>query len=160
MKKGIVFDKSKKVFPMIVMAIGIVLALALLIMRLNIVAVVNVAFMCIVVALMMLGIFIFKKLYVWNFITYGINALSVVLYYTIWGADAGFGAFTSGKAGWASVENALTSGADNANFLIRLGGNLLLILPCAIFFFALLFVGKKQFEKKSAHVAITSIITS
>ena len=46
MKKGIVFDKSKKVFPMIVMAIGIVLALALLIMRLNIVAVVNVAFMC------------------------------------------------------------------------------------------------------------------
>ena len=64
MKKGIVFDKSIKVFPMIVMAIGIVLALALLIMRLNLVAVVNVAFMCIVVALMMLGIFIFKKLYI------------------------------------------------------------------------------------------------
>ena len=84
MKKGIVFDKSKKVFPIIIMVIGIILALALQVMRLNLVAVVNVAYMCIVVALMMLGIFIFKKLYVWNFITYGINALSVVLYYTIW----------------------------------------------------------------------------
>ena len=159
MKKGIIFDKSKKVFPMIVMAIGIVLALALQIMRLNMVAVVNVAFMCIVVALMMLGIFIFKKLYVWNFITYGINALSVVLYYTIWGADAGFGAFTSGKAGWASVEHALTSGADSANFLIRLGGNLLLLLPCIIMFTALLLVGKKQFKNKGAHVFVTSIIS-
>ena len=159
MKKGIIFDKSKKAFPIIVMAIGIILALALQIMRLNMVAVVNVAFMCIVVALMMLGLFIFKKLYVWNFITYGINALSVVLYYTIWGADAGFGAFTSGKAGWASVEHALTSGADSANFLIRLGGNLLLLLPCIIMFTALLLVGKKQFKNKSAHVVVTSIIS-
>lgn len=160
MKKGIVFDKSKKAFPMIVMAIGIVLALALQIMRLNIVAIVNVAFMCIVVALMMLGIFIFKKLYVWNFITYGINALSIVLYYAIWGADAGFGAWLSGgKAGWKSVEHALVSGADNFNFLVRLGGNLLLLLPCIIMFTALLIVGKKQWEKKGAHVIVTSIIS-
>ena len=160
MKKGIIFDKSKKAFPMIVMAIGIVLALALQIMRLNIVAIVNVAFMCIVVAFMMLGIFIFKKLYVWNFITYGINALSIVLYYAIWGADAGFGAWLSGgKAGWKSVEHALVSGSDNFNFLVRLGGNLLLLLPCIIMFTALLIVGKKQWEKKGAHVIVTSIIS-
>lgn len=160
MKKGIIFDKSVKVFPIILMAIGIVLALALQIMRLNIVAIVNVAYMCITVAVMMLGIFIFKKLYMWNFISYGVNALSIVLYYTIWGADAGFGAFLSGgKAGWKSIEHALVSGADNANLLIRLGGNLLLILPCAIFFFALLIVGKKRFEKKGAHVVVTSIIS-
>ncbi len=160
MKKGIIFDKSKKAFPIILMAIGIVLALALQIMRLNIVAIVNVAYMCITVAVMMLGIFIFKKLYIWNFISYGANALSIVLYYAIWGADAGFGAWLSGgKAGWKSIEHALVSGADSANFFIRLGGNLLLILPCAIFFFALLIVGKKQFEKKGAHVVITSIIS-
>ena len=159
MKKGIIFDKSKKAFPIIIMAIGIVLALALQIMRLNMVAVINVAFMCVVVALIMLGLFIFKKLYVWNFITYGINALSVVLYYAFWGADAGFGAFTSGKAGWASLENALTSGADNANFFIRLGGNLLLVAPCIIMLVILLLVGKKQMQNKSAHVVITSIIS-
>ena len=159
MKKGIVFDKSKKVFPMIVMAIGIVLALALLIMRLNIVAVVNVAFMCIVVALMMLGIFIFKKLYIWNFITYAINGLAIVLYFSIWGADAGFGAFMSGKAGWSTLENTLTAGNDNFNFFVRLGGNILIILPCILALLALYFVGKKQFEKKGAHVVITSIIS-
>ena len=159
MKKGIVFDKSKKVFPMIVMAIGIVLALALLIMRLNIVAVVNVAFMCIVVALMMLGIFIFKKLYIWNFITYAINGLAIVLYFSIWGADAGFGAFMSGKAGWSTLENTLTAGNDNFNFFVRLGGNILIILPCILALLALFFVGKKQFEKKGAHVVITSIIS-
>lgn len=160
MKKGIIFDKSKKAFPMIVMAIGIVLALALQIMRLNIVAIVNVAYMCITVAVMMLGIFIFKKLYIWNFISYGVNALSIVLYYAIWGADAGFGAWLSGgKAGWKSVEHALVSGADNFNFLVRLGGNLLLLLPCIIMFTALLIVGKKQWEKKGAHVIVTSIIS-
>lgn len=159
MKKGIVFDKSKKFFPMIVMAIGIVLALALLIMRLNIVAVVNVAFMCIVVALMMLGIFIFKKLYIWNFITYAINGLAIVLYFSIWGADAGFGAFMSGKTGWSTLENTLTAGNDNFNFFVRLGGNILIILPCILALLALYFVGKKQFEKKGAHVVVTSIIS-
>lgn len=159
MKKGIIFDKSKKAFPIMLMAIGIILGIALQIMRLNIVAIVNVAYMCITVAVMMLGIFIFKKLYVWNFISYGVNALSIVLYYAIWGTDAGFGAFLSGEAGWKSVEHALVSGADNANFFIRLGGNLLLILPCAIFLIALLIVGKKQFEKKGAHVIVTSIIS-
>ncbi len=159
MKKGIVFDKSKKVFPIIVMAIGIVLALALLILRLNIVAVVNVAFMCIVVALMMLGIFIFKKLYIWNFITYAINGLAIVLYFSIWGADAGFGAFMSGKAGWSTLENTLTAGNDNFDFFVRLGGNILIILPCVLALLALYFVGKKQFDKKGAHVVITSIIS-
>ena len=103
MKKGIIFDKSPKVFPAVLMAIGIILAVALQVMRLNIVAIVNVAYMCITVAVMMLGIFIFKKLYMWNFISYGVNALSIVLYYTIWGTDAGFGAWLSGgKAGWKS----------------------------------------------------------
>ena len=159
MKKGVIYDNSKKLFPMIIMSLGFVLALALLIMRLNIVAVVNVAFMCIVSAITLLGILIFKKLYLWNFIGYGASGLSIVLYYTIWGADAGFGAFSSGKAGWNSVENALFSGADNYNILVRLGGNLLLILPCIIALFALFFVGKKYFEKKCLHAIITSALS-
>ncbi|MGN0526298.1 MAG: sulfatase-like hydrolase/transferase [Acutalibacteraceae bacterium] len=159
MKNGITFDKSKKVFPMIVTAVSIILALALFITRLNLVAVINVAFMCIVSALIILGILIFKKLYIWNFISYGVNALAIVLYFSIWGADAGFGAFTSGKAGWSSVENGLFAGADNYNFFVRLGGNLLIILPCIILLVALFLVGKKQFKKKGAHTVITSIIS-
>ncbi len=159
MKKGIVFDKSKKVFPIILAVIGIVLGIALLIGRLNLLAVVNVAYMCIVVAFTMLGIFIFKKLYVWNFIAYTIPALAIVLYYAIWGADAGFGAFTSGLAGWSSAENPLCSGADNYNFFVRLLGNMLLILPSIVALIALFLVGKNQWKKKGAQVFVTSLVS-
>ncbi|MCH5189439.1 MAG: sulfatase-like hydrolase/transferase [Oscillospiraceae bacterium] len=159
MKKGITFDKSKKVFPIIIMAIAVCLAIALQILRLNLVAVVNVAFMCVISALIILGVLIFKKLYVWFFAGYGVSALSIVLYYAIWGADAGFGAFSSGKAGWSSTAKALFSGASNYNFFVRLGGNLLLVLPCAIALIALFFVGKKQFAKKGLHFSLTAILS-
>ncbi len=159
MKKEIVYDNSKKVFPILLMVIGIVLALALNIMRLNILAVINVAYMCIMAAVTILGVFILKKLYLWNFIGYAASALGIVLYYAIWGADAGFGAFTSGKAGWSSAEHPLFSGADNYNFLVRLGGNLLIILPCIIAFVALFAVGKKEFAKKETKVAVTGILS-
>lgn len=159
MKKGIVYDNSKKAFPIIVMVIGFVLAIALQVLRLNLLAVVNVGYMCIVVALIMLGILIFKKLYLWNFIGYLASAVSIVMYYTIWGADAGFGAFSSGKAGWNSVKNALFSGADNYNFFVRLGGNILLILPCIIALVLLFKVGKKQFNKKGTRFAVTTLLS-
>ena len=159
MKKGILFDKSKKVFPMIIAAIGVILALALLVMRLNLLAVVNVAYMCVVVALTMLGVFIFKKLYIWNFIGYGVSGLAIVLYYAIWGADAGFGAFSSGLAGWSSTEHPLFAGAEDYNFFVRLGGNLLIILPCIIAVVALFLVGRKQWQKKGAQVIVTSLVS-
>ncbi len=159
MKKGIVYDNSKKVFPIIVMAIGIVLALALHIMRLNLLAVVNVAYMCIVVALIILGVIFFKKLYLWNFIGYGISGLAVVLYYTFWGADAGCGAFSTGKAGWKSAYNTLFSGSDNGNFFIRLFGNILIILPCIIALIALFLIAKEKFDKKGVHFVITTVLS-
>ena len=159
MKKGIMYDNSKKAFPIIIMIAGIVLALALNIMRLNFLAVVNVGFMCIVSALIILGILICKKLYLGFFAGYGASGLGIVLYYALWGADAGFGAFSSGKAGWSSVENALFSGADNFNFLVRLGGNILIILPCIIALLALFLVGKKQFDKKGAHFVVTTLLS-
>lgn len=159
MKKRIVFDKTNKVFPIITAAVGVILALALLIIRLNLLAVVNVAYMCIISAVIMIGVFAFKKLYVWNFAGYGASALGIVLYYAIFGADAGFGAFTTGLAGWNSAENPLFSGADNYNFFVRLGGNLLIILPCAIVLTALFLVGRKQWKQRGAQIAVTSIVS-
>ncbi len=159
MKKGIIYDNSKKILPIIIMVIGIILAASLQVMRLNLIAVVNVAYMCLVSAITILGILIFKKLYLWHFIGYGASGLSIMLYYTIWGADAGFGAFSSGKAGWSSVENALFSGASDYNLLIRFGGNLLLILPCVIALVGLLLVAKRHFEKKSTHFIVTSLLS-
>ncbi len=159
MKKGVVFDNSKKVFPIIIMIVGLVVALALQIMRLNILAVVNVGYMCIVSALIILGLLIFKKLYLWNFIGYAVSGISIALYYAIWGADAGFGAFSSGKAGWTSQENPLFSGAGNYNFFVRLGGNVLLLLPCIIALVALFVVGKKSFSKKGAKFFTTTALS-
>lgn len=157
MKRGIIFDKSKKVFPMIIMSVGILLALALLIARLNLVAIVNVAYMCVVSALIILGVLIFKKLYLWNFIGYCAPGLGLVLYFIIWGADAGFGAFSSGLAGWSTTDHLLSSGAGN--LLTRIAGNLLLIAPCVIAILALFFVGKKRFQNKTLHFSLTAILS-
>ena len=159
MKKGVLFDNSKKLFPILTMVVGIILAIALQVMRLNLLAVVNVGYMCIVSALIILGVLIFKKLYIWTFIGYAVSGISIVLYYAIWGADAGFGAFSSGKAGWVSTENPLFSGASNYNFFVRLGGNVLLLLPCIIAFVALIVVGKKAIANKKAHFILTSALS-
>ena len=91
MKKGITFDKGKKVLPLITAIIGIGLAIALLVLRLNIVAVVNVGFMCIMSALIFIGIIAKKKVYLFNIIGYCASAIGIFLYFLIWGADAGFG---------------------------------------------------------------------
>lgn len=156
-KQGIIFDKNKKVLPLITAIIGVVLGIALLALRLNIVAVVNVAFMCILSALIFLGIVIKKKVYLFNIVGYAGSATGIFLYFLIFGADAGFGAFSSGKAGWSSAEHPLFTGAGN--FLTRLGGNILLLLPCIIAVVALVIISKKAFKKTTAHKVVTSIIS-
>ena len=157
MKQGITFDKGKKVLPLITAIIGVVLGIALLALRLNIVAVVNVAYMCILSALIFLGIVIKKKVYLFNIVGYTGSAIGIFLYFLIFGADAGFGAFSSGKAGWSSAEHPLFTGAGN--FLTRLGGNILLLLPCIIAVVALVIISKKAFKKTTAHKVVTSIIS-
>lgn len=121
------FEKSKKVLPLITGIIGIALFVAMFVLRLNKVAVVSVGYMCVVSALILLGLFIKKKLYLWNLIGYGASGVGVILYYIIFGADAGFGAFTSGANGWKSAEHNLF--AHSGNFFTRLLGNILLALP-------------------------------
>ena len=156
-KQGITFDKGKKVLPLITAIIGVVLGIALLALRLNIVAVVNVAYMCILSALIFLGIVIKKKVYLFNIVGYAGSAIGIFLYFLIFGADAGFGAFSSGKAGWSSTEHPLFTGAGN--FLTRLGGNILLLLPCIIAVVALVVISKKAFKKTTAHKVVTSVIS-
>lgn len=121
------FDKTKKVFPLITGIIGMLIFAAVFILRLNIAAVVAVGYMCIVSALILLGLLIKKKLYLWNIVGYGAAGLGIIMYYIIFGADAGFGAFTDGRAGWKSAEHTLF--AHSGNILTRIGGNLLLALP-------------------------------
>lgn len=139
-------DKSKKVFPLIVMIIGIVLAAAQLITRLNLVTLVCLVYCCVMSAVILLSLIIKKKVYAPMIFGYAASSVGMIIFHIIWGADAGFGAFIKDKAaGWASAANPLMSG--EGSFLTRLGGNILLALPAAICLWGLFFVARKNCAK-------------
>ena len=123
-------DRSLKKFPVFIGVIGAVLAIALIVLRLNLVAIVNAAYLMITALLLLLGIIAKKKVFVPMLTGYGISLLGIITYFVIWGADAGFGAFTSGLAGFSSAAHTLLTG--EGNFFTRLGGNLLLALPVIV----------------------------
>ncbi|MBE6756314.1 MAG: hypothetical protein E7555_07645 [Ruminococcaceae bacterium] len=137
-------DKSMKKFPVTIGAVGALAAIALLILRLNLVAIVNAAYLMITALIIFLGVIAKKKLYVPMLAGYGLSLLGIITYFVIWGADAGFGAFTSGLAGFSSASHTLLTG--EGSFLTRLGGNLLLALP-VILLGVLLFVFAKNGKK-------------
>ncbi|MCQ2485055.1 MAG: sulfatase-like hydrolase/transferase [Clostridia bacterium] len=151
------FDKTKKVFPLITGVIGLVIFVSIFILRLNLAAVVAVGYMCIVSALILLGIIIKKKLYLWNLIGYGASGLGIILYYIIFGADAGFGAFTSGLAGWKSSEHPLF--AHSGNIITRIGGNILLTLPWLVAFVLLILLTVKIKPKRILSLALSVLLT-
>ena len=157
MKKEIKLDLGKKVFPLILMGIGVALAIAMLVTRINITAVVCVAFNCIVSALIALSLIIKKKVYAPMVFAYAAASLGVVLYFIIWGADAGFGAFTTGMTGYSSVDNPLFTG--EGNLFTRLLGNLIIVAPNAVSLWALFFVTKKTFKNNIVKTVLSAVLT-
>ncbi len=157
MKKNITLDTEKKVFPLIFMVIGLGLMLSLWILRLNIVAVVCVAFNCIMSAVIALSLIIKKKVYAPMIFGYAAASIGIVVYYIIWGADAGFGAFTSGLADFNSADHPLLTG--EGNFFTRLLGNLLLVLPTALSLWGLFFIAKKNFTKEGLKKALSGVMS-
>lgn len=129
MKNDICLDKEKKAFPIICLCAGVILFAAMLITRLNLTAVVCVGFCCIVSALTAISAIFKRRVYLWLVLGYAASLSAVVLYYIIFGADAGFGAFTTGLTGFSSAEHPLLCG--EGGFFTRLLGNLLLALPSA-----------------------------
>ena len=139
-------DKSKKVFPIIIMVIGILVALAQLITRLNLVTLVCALYCCIVSAIILVSLIAKKKVYAPMVIGYAASLIGIMLYHIIFGADAGLGAFIAdGTAGWSSAENALMSG--EGSFFTRLLGNILLSLPMIVVLVALALVARKDCAK-------------
>lgn len=157
MKKEIQLDFGKKVFPLIIMGLGVALAIAMLVTRLNFTAVVCVAFNCILSALIALSLIIKKKVYAPMVFSYAAVSVGIVIYYIIWGADAGFGAFTSGLTGYASYDFELFTG--EGNFLTRLLGNLVIVAPNAVSLWALFFVTKKTFKNNVLKTVLTAVLT-
>lgn len=157
MKKKIELDTSKKVLPIILMIIGIGMMLAAWILRLNMVAVVSVAYCCVMAAVIVLSLIIKNKVYAPMVFGYAAASLGIVVYYIIWGADAGFGAFTTGLTGFSSADHPWLTG--EGNFFTRLLGNILLVLPSALSLWGLFFIAKKNFNKDSAKKALSAVMS-
>lgn len=157
MKKGIEFDKSKKVFPLILMIIGAGIMLAQLVTRLNFVAVLSVGYCCVVSAFILLSLIFKKKVYLFMLLGYAFSFVGLTLFHIIFGADAGFGAFSSGLAGWSTENNALFAGEGNV--FLRLCGNLLLSLPVIISFALLVVFARKNFKKDAVKKALCSLMS-
>lgn len=157
MKNKISLDTGKKVFPIILMVLGIGIALATLIVRLNIMAVISVAYCCIISAVIILALIIKNKVYAPIIYGYAAACIGIVVYYVIWGADAGFGAFSSGLAGFSSAEHTLFTG--EGNFGTRLLGNLLLVLPCSLCLWGLFFTARRTFKKEAVKKIISGALS-
>ena len=145
MNKKFSLDTSKKAFPIILMVLGLGIMVAQFVTRLNLVAVVGVGYCCIMSAIIFLSLIIKKKVYAPMIFGFGFASLGEVLFHIIWGVDAGFGAITSGHTGWLSAENPLFAG--EGSFILRVLGNLILILPVALTLWGLFFVAKKKSGK-------------
>lgn len=145
MENKISLDKSKKVFPVILMVIGLGIMVAQLATRQNLVGLVSLLYCCIMSAVMFLSLIIKKKVYLPMVLGYAFSFIGLYLFHVIWGADAGFGAFCSGLAGWSSVENPLFAG--EGSILTRIAGNLILGLPAIASLLGLVFVAKKNCNK-------------
>ncbi|MBQ2758769.1 MAG: sulfatase-like hydrolase/transferase [Clostridia bacterium] len=157
MKNKIELDCSKKVVPSIFMLLGIGVMLATLIARLNFMCVVAVAFCCIMSAVIAISLIVKKKVYAPMIFGYAAASLGIVLYYVIWGADAGFGAFTSGLVGFSSAEHPLLTG--EGNLFTKISGNILLVLPSALSLWGLFFVARKSFKKDIAKKLLSGVLT-
>ncbi len=148
----------KKIFPTLLMVVGVAVSAALFITRLNLVNLVCLLYCCIMSAVILLSLIIKKKVYSPMIFGYAASSFAIILFHTVWGADAGFGAFISDKAeGWSSAANALFTG--DGSFLTRLGGNLLLALPAIISLWGLFFVAKKKCAKTGLK-AVSSFVLS
>ncbi len=148
MKKKISLDTSKKVFPVILMLLGIGVMAALLITRLNLVNLVCLLYCCIMSAVIFVSLIVKKTVYAPMIFGYAASSIGMIIFHVIWGADAGFGAFISeAVAGWSSADHPLMTG--EGSILTRLAGNLLLALPAAVCLWGLFFVAKKSCEKSA-----------
>jgi hypothetical protein len=150
-------DKSKKVFPIILMVVGLGIMVAQLITRQNIVGLVSLLYCCIMSAVILLSLIIKKKVYLPMVLGYAFSFIGLYLFHVIWGADAGFGAFCSGLAGWSSAENPLFTG--EGSIFTRLAGNFLLGLPAIASLLGLVLVAKKNGIKSCAKGALSAVLS-
>ena len=157
MRKDLKFETAKKVFPIILMVIAVGIAVAQLITRLNLVAVVSMAFCAILSAVIFLSLIIKKKVYAPMVYGYAIVTAALFVFHVVWGADAGFGALVSGKTGWSTVQNPLMAGEGTV--VTRILGNLILSLPVIISLIGLVIVAKKSYKSEGLKKFLSGVMS-
>lgn len=150
-------DKTHKIFPTIVFFIGVFLFVLQWVTRLNKTAVISIGYCCVVSAMIFAGLLIKKKLYARMLGGYVTALTGVLSYFIVYGADAGFGAVTTGLAGFSTAAHKLFTG--NGNFFTRLTGNLLIVLPVVLVIVALFLIIKKVNQKQALQKALSFVMS-
>lgn len=150
-------DYALKVFPIILFVVGIIMMLAQWITGVNLTMVVGLVYCCLMSLAIAIGVIFMKKLYMWIVGGYAAAFFGIITYLIFRGADAGFGAFSTGLAGFSTVDHPLFTG--EGNFFTRLLGNFLIALP-VITAIVLLVVFAAKITKRFAFQRIITGIMS
>lgn len=150
-------DYALKVFPIILFAVGIIMMLAQWITGVNLTIVVGLVYCCLMSLAIAIGVIFMKKLYMWVVGGYAAAFFGIITYLIFRGADAGFGAFSTGLAGFSTADHPLFTG--EGNFFTRLLGNFLIALPVITAIVLLVVFAAKITKKFTFQRIITGIMS-
>ena len=150
-------DYTLKVFPIILFAVGIIMMLAQWITGVNLTMVVGLVYCCLMSLAIAIGVIFMKKLYMWIVGGYAAAFFGIVTYLIFRGADAGFGAFSTGLAGFSTADHPLFTG--EGNFFTRLLGNFLIALPVITAIVLLVVFAAKITKKFTFQRIITGVMS-
>ena len=150
-------DYTLKVFPIILFAVGIIMMFAQWITGVNFTMVVGLVYCCLMSLAIAIGVIFMKKLYMWIVGGYAAAFFGIVTYLIFRGADAGFGAFSTGLAGFSTADHPLFTG--EGNFFTRLLGNFLIALPVITAIVLLVVFAVKITKKFTFQRIITGVMS-
>lgn len=150
-------DYTLKVFPIILFAVGIIMMLAQWITGVNLTMVAGLVYCCLMSLAIAIGVIFMKKLYMWIVGGYAAAFFGIITYLIFRGADAGFGAFSTGLAGFSTADHPLFTG--EGNFFTRLLGNFLIALPVITAIVLLVVFAAKITKKFTFQRIITGIMS-
>lgn len=150
-------DYVLKVFPIILFAVGIIMMLAQWITGVNLTMIVGLVYCCLMSLAIAIGVIFMKKLYMWIVGGYAAAFFGIITYLIFRGADAGFGAFSTGLAGFSTADHPLFTG--EGNFFTRLLGNFLIALPVITAIVLLVVFAAKITKKFTFQRIITGIMS-
>ncbi len=151
------FAIKLKSFPAIWCALALVLMMCQTIIGLNLVSLVSVIFLAITAVFLAIGIIVKKKVYVFFIVAYVLVSFGIFAFYVINGADAGFGAFTSGLKGYSTIAHPWQQG--EGSFWTRLLGNSLIMLPMLAALVGIIMVAIFLAKNPKAQKAITATLS-